>query len=287
MKTKLSIITIVFNDKSGFEKTANSIKTQSIKDQFEWIVIDAMSSDGTFNLIQNYIQYITHLVHEPDKGRYDGMNKGIALARGEYLLFLNSGDRLYDKDTIRKVITDTNFGKFDIISGDIIFTKNDKPLWYVKSPDKITGLQLFKSGFLHPCTFIRAERLRDVNGYDINYEIAADTKFFFQDLIINNASYHHLNLNITHFDATGVSLTNIKLATQEKERLLHELLPPRVYLDYYRLSYGETLLERITCKIEEQGIIYKIITIFAVIIYVPKAICNRIKMLYKRYAHIE
>lgn len=287
MKTKLSIITIVFNDKTGFEKTANSIKIQSIKDQFEWIVIDAMSTDGTFDIIQNYIQEITYLVHEPDKGRYDGMNKGIALARGEYLLFLNSGDLLYDKETIRKVITDTNFGKFDIISGDIFFTKNDKPLWYVKSPDKITGKQLFKSGFLHPCTFIRAERLRKANGYDNNYEIAADTKFFFQDLIINDASYHHLNLTITLFDTTGASLRNHKLATEEKERLLHEILPPRVYSDYYRLSYGETLLEHIICKIDEQSIIYKIITIFIVIIYLPKAIYNRIKMLYKRYVHIE
>ncbi len=281
-QTKLSIITIVYNDRIGFEKTAASIKGQSAKEYFEWIVIDAMSTDGTFDVIQNYINEITHLVHEPDRGRYDGMNKGIALAQGKYLLFLNSGDSLYSNDVIKDVVADNDFGKFDIISGNIIFTRNNKPLWHVKSPEEITGKQIFKSGFLHPCTFIKTERLKK-NGYDINYQIAADTKFFFQDLILNNATYKHIDLPITLFDATGISLTNNKLATEERERLLKETLPPRIYSDYYRFSYGKTTLERIIYKIDETDIIYKIITILAILVYSPIAVYNRIRMQCRKF----
>ena len=100
---KLSVITINFNNKEGLAKTIVSVVGQTTRD-FEWIIIDGGSTDGSRELIENNSDYITYYVSEPDKGIYNAMNKGIVASHGEYLLFLNSGDYLYNKDVIEQVI---------------------------------------------------------------------------------------------------------------------------------------------------------------------------------------
>ncbi len=88
---KLSIITVNLNNKDGLQKTIDSVISQTFKD-FEWIVIDGGSTDGSKELIEKYSDYISYWVSEPDKGIYNAMNKGIKVAKGDYLEFLNSGD---------------------------------------------------------------------------------------------------------------------------------------------------------------------------------------------------
>ena len=90
---KLSVITINFNNKEGLAKTIVSVVGQTTRD-FEWIIIDGGSTDGSMELIENNSEYISYYVSEPDKGIYNAMNKGIMASHGEYLLFLNSGDYL-------------------------------------------------------------------------------------------------------------------------------------------------------------------------------------------------
>ena len=109
MRYKVSIITVVLNDKVGFEHTAKSIVEQTAFELVEWIVIDAASTDGTVDVIKQYSSQITYWVSEPDKGIYDGMNKGINNANGEYLLFLNAGDTLYSRNTIENIIPIRHF----------------------------------------------------------------------------------------------------------------------------------------------------------------------------------
>ena len=88
---KLSIITINFNNCEGLQKTIESVVSQSFKD-FEWIVIDGGSTDGSRELLEQYADHITYWVSELDKGVYNAMNKGIKVAKGEYVNFMNSGD---------------------------------------------------------------------------------------------------------------------------------------------------------------------------------------------------
>lgn len=94
-KFKLSIITVNLNNKDGLQKTIESVISQTCKD-FEWIIIDGGSVDGSKDIIEKYSKEIDYWVSESDQGIYHAMNKGILRSHGEYLLFLNSGDYLFD-----------------------------------------------------------------------------------------------------------------------------------------------------------------------------------------------
>ncbi|RYG09505.1 MAG: glycosyltransferase [Chitinophagaceae bacterium] len=99
---KLSVITIVYNNVRDIERTINSIINQTFT-SIEYIVIDGKSTDGTLEVIEKYKTRISKIVSEPDKGIYDAMNKGLALAKGDYVLFMNSGDEIYDDHTVEDV----------------------------------------------------------------------------------------------------------------------------------------------------------------------------------------
>ena len=98
-KPLISIITINFNDKIGLQRTFDSVFAQDFND-FEYIVIDGGSNDGSKELIEENTDKISYWISEPDKGIYNAMNKGIKVANGEYLLFLNSGDKFYNKKSL-------------------------------------------------------------------------------------------------------------------------------------------------------------------------------------------
>lgn len=99
---KLTIITVVYNNVSDIERTIQSIIGQTYPN-IEYLVIDGASTDGTTEIIQRYTTHITQWVSEPDNGIYDAMNKGLAMAMGDYVLFMNSGDEIYSEDTVRQV----------------------------------------------------------------------------------------------------------------------------------------------------------------------------------------
>ena len=99
---KLTVITIVFNNVRDIERTINSVLNQTYK-KIEYIIIDGKSTDGTLDVIEKYKGKISKIVSEPDKGIYDAMNKGLALATGDYVLFMNSGDEIYDETTVEDI----------------------------------------------------------------------------------------------------------------------------------------------------------------------------------------
>jgi glycosyltransferase involved in cell wall biosynthesis len=101
-KPKLSVITIVYNNVRDMERTMLSVLNQTYPD-IEYIIIDGQSTDGTIQIIEKYHQRIAQFVSEPDEGIYDAMNKGLALATGDYVLFMNSGDEIYSHDTVAQI----------------------------------------------------------------------------------------------------------------------------------------------------------------------------------------
>jgi glycosyltransferase involved in cell wall biosynthesis len=107
MQPKLSVITIVYNNVKDIERTMLSVLNQSYP-QLEYIVIDGASKDGTQKVIEKYRDKITRYLSEPDHGIYDAMNKGLALATGDYVLFMNSGDEIYSPDTVTDVFDNQN-----------------------------------------------------------------------------------------------------------------------------------------------------------------------------------
>ena len=112
-----SIITVCRNEFPKIRATCESICNQSVRN-FEWIVIDGASTDGTLDVLDEYRDRIAILVSEPDKGIYNAMNKGIRRAGGEYVVFMNGGDRFMDENVLETVAAAP---RKDIISGDLLF----------------------------------------------------------------------------------------------------------------------------------------------------------------------
>lgn len=283
MKVKpcISIITVVYNDKEGFNRTAQSIISQSSFDQIEWIVIDADSKDGTKDILEKYQSHITHTISEPDNGVYDGMNKGIALAIAEYILFMNAGDIFTDKNVINSLLNEISEKSTDFISGNTYLTKNNEVIGIHLSPKEITGAFFWKNSLSHQSTLIKTKKIKTV-GYDTRFKIVADAKFFFEEIILKNASYSKSDIFISKYDITGMSSTNYNLTNKEREQMLQELLPPRIHTDYRRLVSGNTTLERIILRLNKRGFRYKVITLISIILYSPTSIKNRFIMKLKK-----
>ena len=283
---KITVITVVYNDRKGFRNTAESVVSQNAcyGTDWEWIVVDGQSKDGTVDEISSYDNRITWWVSEPDNGIYDAMNKALAHANGEYLIFMNAGDCFCDIDVIRRVIIHESFGKSDYLVGDTYHVSNGEVVGEPDIPGEITGKMLYMRSMPHQATFMRTSRLRALGGYDTSYRIVADAKFFFQDIVINDAVCSNLGFFTTLYDLSGVSATSWQRSWEERSRLLSELLPMRIRADYQRYCYGETALERILCKISTHSVLYLILTGFAVLMYAPVSIFNRLNMRLHRWS---
>ena len=281
---KISIVTVVFNDKKGFRKTAESVISQEARYNidYEWIVIDGNSTDGTFDEIRKYDNHITYWVSESDCGIYDAMNKSLSHTNGEYLIFMNAGDCFYNNEVLKRVINHKSFGAFDYLIGNTYLVKDGMIIGKPDIPGEITAKMLYMRSMPHQATFMRASRLRALGGYDTSYRIAADAKFFFQDIVMNDALCSNLNFFTTLYDISGVSSVAWKCNLEERGRYLAELLPNRIRADYQRYCYGDTLLEKVLCKTSTYSVPYMILTGMAVIMYAPISFFNRIKMCLRR-----
>lgn len=186
---KISIITVVFNSKNYIEDTIKNILSQTYKN-IEYIIIDGKSTDGTVEIIKSYQHEISLWISEPDKGLYDAMNKGIRLATGDYILFINSGDKLFDITTIEQV-----FSKpiADVYYGDtVIINTNDQEIGLrrLRPPEKLSFKSFRKGMLVCHQSFIARREL--VPNFNLNYRFAADYDWTIQilknsQLIINTS----------------------------------------------------------------------------------------------------
>lgn len=119
----ISIITITYNAEKFLERTIQSILAQTDQD-FEYIIVDGKSKDGTLQIAENYKSRINQLISEPDKGLYDAMNKGLKLAKGNFVWFMNAGDEINDEDAVEKIHKAIS-EKTDVLYGDTFFVDND------------------------------------------------------------------------------------------------------------------------------------------------------------------
>ncbi len=270
---KLSIITINLNNKAGLLKTIISVINQTISD-FEYIIIDGGSTDGSVELIEKYTYKITYWVSEPDKGIYNAMNKGIKIASGEYCLFLNSGDWLVDNNVLNDFIN--AHLEHDIVSGNIQVNENSQKK-IIESPyNENLDFRVFYEGSLpHQSTFIKRE-LFNVHGlFNENYRIVADGEFFIKCLLIYNCTYSYFDRVISFFDINGISSKpEMKsLADFEKELVFNTTIP--VYYRSYKklkdeniyfLSHENAYREYISLKNGKFSILIKLLLFFKRII---------------------
>jgi glycosyltransferase involved in cell wall biosynthesis len=214
---KLSIITINYNNKAGLQRTIDSVICQTCKD-FEWIVIDGGSTDGSKQLIEQYQSHFAYWCSEPDNGVYHAMNKGITHAKGEYLLFLNSGDALYDDNVLQKV--DDVHSSADIISGQAVRMDTNELLRHY---DKNLLMQLYHDTLNHQATLIKRDLFKDTC-YDENLKIVSDWKFWLEAILWKKASVDVVDVIVTKQDMTGIS-SDQKKEYEERECVLQQLMP--------------------------------------------------------------
>ncbi len=255
---KYSIITINYNNKEGLEKTIKSIISQTFKN-YEYIVIDGGSTDGSVDIINKYKEHIDYWMSEEDKGIYNAMNKGIMKAHGKYLNFMNSGDRFHNSNTLQYV--DYEITEDDIVTGSF-YDHENSVIHKIYSMD-VTLLTLLKETFNHQSTFYKRE-LFENRLYDENLNILSDTKFNMQSIIFDNCSVKILDLIIADYDFNGISGQNKDLVEREWQKVLHELYPQRILKDYEKM-YTEyempiiKLLPQIKKYYRLQHILYRLI----------------------------
>lgn len=220
---KITVITVNLNNKAGLEATMDSVLAQTYAD-LEYIVVDGGSSDGSTDVIEQHANRLAYRVSEPDRGVYHAMNKGIEHATGEYLLFLNSGDRLMDRTTLRNV--DAQLNGTDLVYGNMRYDKGDS-FYDSIYPDTISLSYLYVHYLPHPATFIKRILFERVGNYDERYAICADWVFFVRALGLYQANYAHINEIISIYDTQGMSaqLDSRSKIKQERLQLLHEAFP--------------------------------------------------------------
>ena len=227
---RLSLVTINYNNREGLKKTINSVVTQTFKD-YEWIVIDGGSTDGSRELLEQYADHFAYWVSEPDKGIYNAMNKGIDHAQGEYLLFLNSGDWFVDTTSLERSLL--HQFDADVMYGDCVFhyaNHEDR----CRYPSTLTFEFLYRSSLAHCSSFIKREILAKEH-YNEDYKIVSDLEFWVK-VAFAGGSFCHLAEFVSVFDTTGVSSTNRDLDKAERKQMLSHYVPEMIAADYDRLQ---------------------------------------------------
>lgn len=191
----LSVITVVFNNVNDIERTLLSVIQQNYK-EIEYIVIDGGSTDGTIDIIKRYQSSISKFISEPDKGIYDAMNKGLALATGDYVLFMNSGDEIYADNTVDKVFAcadyaDIYYGETEMINDKLESLGKRRH----KAPDQFTW-KSFKYGMSISHQALYVKRSLTIPYNHSKYQLSADI-----DWILNIAKRSSRIINIRQYVA--------------------------------------------------------------------------------------
>jgi len=212
-KPILSVITIVYNNARDIERTMLSVLGQTYP-AIEYIVIDGLSNDGTLDLIKKYENRIAKFISEKDEGIYDAMNKGLALATGDYVIFMNSGDEFFDADTVSAVFAsaddaDIYYGETEMINdaGQSLGQRRHK------APKQFTwrGFNLGMS-ISHQAIYIKRSLIEP---YDRRYQLSADI-----DWIIRAAKKAKKIVNVNRYVAKylvgGMSKTKHRQSLVER-----------------------------------------------------------------------
>lgn len=224
---KLSIITINYNNLAGLKKTIDSVIAQTYKD-YEWIVIDGGSTDGSKELLEQYQSHFAYWCSEPDKGIYNAMNKGISYAKGEYLQFLNSGDWLYEDSTLDKAIGQID-NKYDIYYGDMVQMDNDKIYNHISYSDELGFFFFPYNNICHQATFYR-HSLFDNNPYDESFSIVSDWAMNMH-LLFMGCTFKHIKQYIVYYDLSGISAGGHPEQQVERAEAFNKYVPQQIRID--------------------------------------------------------
>lgn len=217
---KFSIITVTYNAGAVLEDTIQSVITQTYRN-VEYIIVDGDSKDHTLDIINRYREHIHTLVSEPDKGLYDAMNKGIRLATGDYLCFLNAGDELHEDDTLQLMVhsitgtelPDVLYGETAIVDEEGHFLRMRR----LSAPEDLNW-KSFKDGMIvcHQAFFPRRELAEP---YDLRYRFSADFDWCIR-IMKKSHTLHNTHLTLIDYLNEGMTTRNHRASLHERFRIM-------------------------------------------------------------------
>ena len=221
----ISIITVCYNAEREIEATLKSVNEQSFK-EYEYIIIDGASKDNTLKVISQSGVEPTHLVSERDKGIYDAMNKALALAKGDYLMFLNAGDSLYSSDTLQRIADVAKNEVPDVIYGDTAIVDADRNYLRPRKlrPPKNLTSSSFKNGMLvcHQSFYVRTDIARK-HLYNLRYRFSADFDWcvrIMKEAQNDGLVLHNTHTTLTDYLSEGMTTKNMRKSLLERLRIM-------------------------------------------------------------------
>ena len=246
---RLSIITINRNNAVGLDETLQSVANQTFR-EFEYVVIDGASTDGSIEVIKKHETEFAHLkwVSEPDSGIYNAMNKGVRMASGDYIQILNSGDRLAAPDVTHRMLAALEMaGNPSIFYGNMVkcFPNGHKRVDKSFAGQEITMLGMYTGTLNHDPAYIRHDLFEKYGYYDESLKIVSDWKWYTQAIIFGGEKPQYVDIDVTLFDMTGISETNKDLDKAERKQVLTQLFPKAVLADYERYAFPIDQIKRL------------------------------------------
>lgn len=274
---KISIVTINYNNAEGLRKTLASVASQSYK-QIEHIIIDGGSTDGSVDVIKEYVSvnpknnpFFRHeikWISEKDNGIYNAMNKGLQKATGAYVQILNSGDILAVPDVTDRMVKAVEEAEYPaILYGNMIRDygngKLNKDVCLGERAGKITQASVIewtmddfiKGTVNHDPTYIRADLYKTYGLYDENLKICSDWKWFVKAVVFGGEKLYYVPIDVTIFDTTGISETNLEFREKERHAELEKMLPVAILKDYDRYHFPISQYKRLK-KHHLWGLVY-------------------------------
>ena len=215
---KFSIITVTYNAEKVLEDTIQSVIFQTYRN-VEYIIVDGASKDHTLDIVNKYHNRINKVISEPDKGLYDAMNKGIQLATGDYLCFLNAGDKFHDSETLQKIVHTLKGQELpDVIYGETAIVDEEGHFLHMRrlSTPAHLNWKSFKQGMLvcHQAFFVNRE-LAINHLYDLQYHFSADFDWCIR--IMKKAKcLHNTRLTLIDYLNEGMTTKNHKASLKER-----------------------------------------------------------------------
>lgn len=239
---KISIITIVYNNVRDIEYTIRSVMKQTYAN-IEYIIVDGFSTDGTLDVIEKYREEIAILISEKDNGIYDAMNKGLNVATGDYVLFLNSGDELYEDMTLEKVFSSAD--NADVYYGETKLVDEERNILgdrRHKAPKRFNW-KSFRYGMsiCHQAIYVKRSIAEP---YDLQYKLSADI-----DWVIRAAKKADKIVNVNQYVAKylvgGMSQQRHKQSLQERFQIFKKHYGTLPNLINHGVIAGKFLLHRL------------------------------------------
>ena len=225
----ISVITINYNNASGLRRTLDSVFSQDYK-SIESIVIDGGSTDLSKSTIIAFEDKIRYWISETDTGPYQAMNRGIEQAKGDYLLFLNSGDVFSSQNALSEFVGHGQFSG-DVIYGDYLFVQGGKKNY----PDQLSPYYFMRTSLPHQSTLFSKRVFELMGPYDESYKLSGDRSFYLASFLDGRFEFRHVPVPLSVFDLRGMS-------NDPATRELKLMEDDRLFRDHYGVYYEDMKL---------------------------------------------